>query len=385
MELARDAGRLARSLDASDILCDAEITLATSAAALGLEWQPGMLQALDLAVAHGHHSQAGRAYVNLCSLSSDRRDLAQAEKYLEEGLAYCTEHDLATYVAILEAEQLVLLDRAGKWDQTTALASRLLVNETMSPANRLWVLVRVGVLSARRGSADTWIHLDEAITAAERTTETYLVVAARLARAEARWLAGDEDEARLEAELAAGVSGARDAWQLGELAAWLHRTGSSKPVEGELAAPYRLLLAGDITGSAQQWQELSCPYDAALALADGADETELRQAISILTELGATSAVRLVQGRMRALGIRSVPTGPRATTRAHPLGLTRREREILDLLREDRTNAEIAAELVISARTVHRHVSAILTKLGVTSRTHAVRKADAILRSSQAG
>jgi DNA-binding NarL/FixJ family response regulator len=42
---------------------------------------------------------------------------------------------------------------------------------------------------------------------------------------------------------------------------------------------------------------------------------------------------------------------------------------------EGRTNAEIAAELYLSERTIHRHVSSILTKLHVRSRTSAAMHA----------
>jgi DNA-binding NarL/FixJ family response regulator len=78
---------------------------------------------------------------------------------------------------------------------------------------------------------------------------------------------------------------------------------------------------------------------------------------------------------MRQLGIRSIPAGPRTATRAHPLGLTRREREVLGLICAGRTNAEIAGELFISAKTVDHHVSAVLTKLGAPTRNVAASQA----------
>jgi DNA-binding NarL/FixJ family response regulator len=55
--------------------------------------------------------------------------------------------------------------------------------------------------------------------------------------------------------------------------------------------------------------------------------------------------------------------------------LTEREREVLQLMAEGKENTDIAAELVITERTVKFHVSNIYAKLGATSRTAAVVEA----------
>jgi ATP/maltotriose-dependent transcriptional regulator MalT len=55
--------------------------------------------------------------------------------------------------------------------------------------------------------------------------------------------------------------------------------------------------------------------------------------------------------------------------------LTRREREVLTLVAEGMTNAEIGARLWISAGTVRRHLENTFSKLGVHTRTAAVRAA----------
>ena len=106
-------------------------------------------------------------------------------------------------------------------------------------------------------------------------------------------------------------------------------------------------------------------------------EAVLRQALKIFTHLGASAATQLTRQKMRQLGIRSIPAGPRSATRAHPLGLTRREREVLELICAGHTNAEIAAKLFISPKTVDHHVSAVLAKLDAPTRevaaTHAAR------------
>ena len=71
------------------------------------------------------------------------------------------------------------------------------------------------------------------------------------------------------------------------------------------------------------------------------------------------------------MGVKVQLPGPRASTRSHPAGLTRREARVLELLSEGRTNAEIARTLVRSEKTVEHHVSAILAKLGAATRTEA--------------
>jgi DNA-binding NarL/FixJ family response regulator len=78
---------------------------------------------------------------------------------------------------------------------------------------------------------------------------------------------------------------------------------------------------------------------------------------------------------MRTLGIKSIPRGPRSATRAAPGGLTAREQEVLALLAQGLPDREISRQLFISERTVNHHVSAVLAKIGVTSRTAAAREA----------
>lgn len=79
----------------------------------------------------------------------------------------------------------------------------------------------------------------------------------------------------------------------------------------------------------------------------------------------------MLRHRMRMAGIRRVPRGPRASTRQNPFGLTNREMTILSHLVQNRSNAQIADQLYISAKTVDHHVSAILGKFGVSSRSEA--------------
>jgi DNA-binding NarL/FixJ family response regulator len=78
---------------------------------------------------------------------------------------------------------------------------------------------------------------------------------------------------------------------------------------------------------------------------------------------------------MKELGITSIPRGPRTATRAAPAGLTAREQEVLALLSQGLPDKDISRQLFISERTVGHHVSAVLSKIGVSSRAAAAREA----------
>ena len=79
--------------------------------------------------------------------------------------------------------------------------------------------------------------------------------------------------------------------------------------------------------------------------------------------------------RLREMGIRGIPRGPRPSTRAHPAGLTPREMEIASLIVQGLSNLEIAKRSYVSVKTVDHHVSSILSKLGMRSRVDVAREA----------
>jgi ATP/maltotriose-dependent transcriptional regulator MalT len=136
-----------------------------------------------------------------------------------------------------------------------------------------------------------------------------------------------------------------------------------------------LLAAGDpseavttLRGACRMWQELEAPHRAAStrvllakayrALGDeDAALLELDAARAVFERLGAALDISVVAELMGRSEL--------------PVCLTEREAEVLRLVATGRSNRDIAAELFISERTVHRHVSNIFLKLGVTSRTAA--------------
>jgi DNA-binding CsgD family transcriptional regulator/tetratricopeptide (TPR) repeat protein len=375
IELAHRAVAIAGPLGRTDIVSDSLNTEACSVLGVGRDWVPIMRQALDVAVSGGHEAQVGRAYVNTYAMYVDEKDFAGGEAYYADGVAYCDEHDLTSYSIFLRSQRTNMLERTGRWDEAVAMAGELLLRGGPSPGIRLCPLNRLGTIRARRGEPGVWECLDEAVGYADGAGEAQNIVPVRLERAEARWLEGDQAAAVREAELAHDSGAGCDQWGRGALAVWLVRTGSSRRVSGSLADPYQRQIDGDWAGAARLWQDLDCPYEAAMALLDSAEEDALREALQILTGLRAAAVVRVARRKMRELGIRSIPAGPHAATREHPLGLTRREHEVLDLIVDGRTNAEIAEQLFISAKTVDHHVSAVLAKLGAPSRNVAASEA----------
>src|SRR5262249_58073782 len=109
-------------------------------------------------------------------------------------------------------------------------------------------------------------------------------------------------------------------------------------------------------------------------LALAGDEAWLVEAIGVAHALGAAPLARRVARQLREHGLR-VPRGPRESTRSNRAGLTRRQLEVLSLVGDGLTNAEIAEHLVVSPRTAEHHVAAVLRKLGVTTRRDATRRA----------
>ncbi len=338
-----------------------------------------LTRSLQLALAAGLVDQAGRAFTNLAWHALWAMRLDEAEQRLAAAIAYVAEHDLDNYRWYLLATQAALRVRRGDWDGAEIDLRHLLRQPLGSPLPRIVALTAWGQVCARRGSPEAPEALNEALELAERTGQLMRLSPVRAARAEAALLGGDLMRARAEAMAVRDqVFAHGNGWTRGEFAWLLWQTGERDlPIDG-LAVPFALQMAGDSTGAAAAWQELGCPYEKARALADSDDPALVRQALSGFEALGATPAITQAVRRLRALGVRDVPAvrrGPHAATRANPAGLTRRESEVLALLAEGLPTADIAERLYLAPKTVRHHVSAILGKLGVATRTEAVRAA----------
>jgi DNA-binding NarL/FixJ family response regulator len=144
--------------------------------------------------------------------------------------------------------------------------------------------------------------------------------------------------------------------------------------------------AGQLTRAVELFASLDLPLDAAraqLALASAlaastpaAAVREAKLAVATFERLGARPDADAAAALLRGLGAAAGRAWPRGAT-----SLTRREDEVLGLLAEGCSNAQIAERLVISTRTAEHHVASILSKLDLRSRSEAA--AYAVRRPSE--
>ena len=172
--------------------------------------------------------------------------------------------------------------------------------------------------------------------------------------------AEDVAAARTAADELAGIAAQLDAPYLNALAA--EAVGAVILAEGDARAALAKLRTAQ-----RSWRELEVPRQAA----------RVRVLIGVACrELGDDASAELefeaARGVFEQLGARpDVERLARIVGAPRPGGLSRREGEVLTLVAAGKTNRAIATELVISEKTVARHVSNIFAKLGLSSRAEA--------------
>jgi ATP/maltotriose-dependent transcriptional regulator MalT len=143
-----------------------------------------------------------------------------------------------------------------------------------------------------------------------------------------------------------------------------HARGAVLLAEGDAQAAL-----DDLLDACRTWGDLDAPYDRARSrVLVGGARRRLGDADTAGLELDAARQVFRQLGAVPDLARLDEPTrdGP-----ADDTGLSPREIEVLRLVATGRTNHAVAAELVLSDKTVARHLSNIFGKLGVSSRSAA--------------
>jgi DNA-binding CsgD family transcriptional regulator len=376
IEWAQKAIALAESFNDPSTVLSAHIAI--GAAWLVLDYEHGrqhLERNLRMALNIGQEYLATLIYTNLSCVSSEVYRFRLAQHYATEGMAYAAEHGLEIFHLYMLAWQALTHLRLGRWSQAADAAGAALGRPGLSVTTRITALAALGLLRARRGDPGVNEALDEALELSREIDSLHRIGLVRAARAEAAWLAGDRERTLAEARILYDLSVSKQhPWFNGEMAFWRWRAGDAVPVPEWTAKPFALQITGDWRAAAAEWERLGCPYELARALADGDTDAQIA-ALEIFERLGAWPAADALRQSLRIAGARRIPRRPRSSTRKNPFGLTGRQVEILRLLTEGLSNAQIAARLHISPKTVDHHVSAVLAKLDVRSREAAAELA----------
>ncbi|HLI93581.1 MAG TPA: LuxR C-terminal-related transcriptional regulator, partial [Puia sp.] len=378
MHWGEEAIAIAKELEADDILSHAYNNVGSVQMRVPAYRKKGLdlLQlSLDIALRHSFHEHAARAYSNIASNSIQLKDFAFATRILNEGIQYCEEKQLDSWRTYMLSWRARLLLDTGCWSEAAEIAAQLIANESHASIVKIGALVVMGTIRLRTHQPDALAYLMEAKTKAFESMELQRILPALTALLEYEWITGKAILEKAAIECTIGLlSQGGTLRESSEFDFWFFKTrGQQIPIH-PVDTRY---LAGDVAQAVQSaagWEKLGCPYEQALFLFEG-DEASKRRAIGIVQRLGAIAVFEKMKCDMRSGGIRSIPRGSRKSTLENPAQLTERELGVLDLLKDGLANKEIGSRLFISAKTVDHHISAILFKLDVGSRTAAVKEA----------
>ncbi|MEU7587296.1 AAA family ATPase [Micromonospora sp. NPDC049230] len=350
-------------------------------------------QSVDTAREDGLLEYVARGYTNLGEMLFRMGALAEAAGCVRAGLAFAEEHGFWSHAYNMRVHHLLVELRRGGWDHAEPGLRALAQRQNHPDMLYVYSVPWYARLRARRGDPAAAPLLAQAWDRARRGRLLLGTAYAGLAYLEWAWLTDDRQRAEeVAAELLPRLAHPGAAPFRAEAVRYLVRLGVtvgavSSPVTdaagtrgSDLAGTqasdlvvtqaYAAGVRGDWATAAAQWATHGDPYEQALELAESPDADTVAEGLRMLDGLGAVAAADLVRSRLRDRGAR-VPRGARRGTRANPAHLTERQLLVLSQLSAGRTNAEIAADLVLSVRTVDHHVAAIFDKLGVRTRQEA--------------
>ena len=331
---------------------------------------------------------AGNIYCQLMNVCHDLADLRRARQWTEATARWCAGFSNAVmFLGVCRVHRAQLLQVHGDWLSAEEEIARVCRDLSAMNVGAVGLaLYELGEVRRMRGdlegAASAYAQAHEhgkepqpglaLVWVAEgRAFEAVAALAACEARTNDRLGKTRLWEALVPAAVAAGdLPAARAAADAlddaaatfaspGLLAAAAESRGRVCLADGDSPAAVEALRS-----ACRQWHDLEAPYRIAqtrLALADALDRTGDEHGAA-LERAAATAA----QAR---LGI--ISPMPAGSVSVLPDGITRREAEVLELVSQGLTNREVAEALVLSERTVARHLANLFTKIGVTTRTAA--------------
>jgi DNA-binding CsgD family transcriptional regulator len=404
--LAREARQLAVSMDDRESVLEFDLLLARIDIVDG-RYESGLrdgLRAAREARDAGYESVGVTGYRNIAVLAARLMDARAAELALHEGLQYADAIEQSHCRQTMAATTAALDWGAGRWDAADERARHELVDRGCR-SGTVAALDVIGLVALGRGHLDEarrW--LDESLEVGRRIGAATYLLTPLWALAEVELQVGNPAAAVVRCEEAASIARSSGEWAMfipavvpgtrsliaalrpDDAERWLRDAREHLAPWSSVAAPALshaeglVRLAAGSTSAAREaleraargWADRGRTWESSWAKLD------LAQTLIRLNR-GADAAAVLADVRAKAMTLRSEPLLARTeelATATHGRGLeqepwrplTVREFEVARLVAEGRTNAEIADELAIAAKTASSHVEHILAKLGVSRR-----------------
>ena len=340
-------------------------------------------ESLQLALADDLHEHAARVYTNMSDYAVNSGDFALAEKTINDGIVFDSNHDLDSWTHYLIGLQAALRLNQGRLIEAESIAEGVLKLDKptlLMKLPALLVLARAQTRLGRPAAVDT---LQKALDNAVSTGEAQYIVPARLALVEAAWLKNHHEEARnqLHQLLSADIPLSGN-WGDAEVALWLYRYNikNKKIPTDRLPVPYQLEIYGKPHAASNAWLSIGSPYPAAVALIATSNTTRGAESVLKATQLfdnmNAAGTLKKVSFVAKEWGLNTCiltkKRGPGKATQQHPLGLTKKEQQIIPWVIKGLSNKEISDRFFRSERTIENHIASIYRKLNVHSRMEAL-------------
>jgi len=369
---------MAKEINDDEILCHALNNVGSSHWKCDYTNEAGkklLLESLNLALNNSFQEHVARAYSNIISVGLLAKDYEMCNEYLQNAINYCEERNLdASKNFKLYMKSRILLE-TGHTKEAAFIAEDLLSNPNQLGTVKMSAWVILITTKLRQGKQEILPLLLEAKSFVFKTREHQRIIPLAITLVQYEWLSGISILSDKELALCIDLVHRVNAITLNsEFDFWLRKVRNQELQLKKLYEPYQLLEEGKIHAAASFWEKKHCYFEQAMFLFEG-NEDDKKAALIILQQQEAYAICEKIKMEMRADGIKKIPRGQRESTKTNPMNLTNRELDVLQLLQKGIQNKEIAQSLFISPKTVDNHISNILFKLDVNSRSKAVTEA----------
>jgi DNA-binding CsgD family transcriptional regulator len=369
------ASEVARQAGALDVQVHGTTTAGTARLMLGdPEGQRQVEEAAELGASLNLGEFGARAIAHVGLLGIWGGQPRNAHKEIDGAIQYTADHELEAWHVAAIGVRAFLGVILGRWDEAEA-DLEVVAGQRTCRQSEVLESVTTTMLQARRGDPDAYRTAQQTFARVEGFSDLDSNVLACAVALENAWigLMPMEDAVRRYEELRQWPELATDPSGLGILGFWTRRLDIDPPGD-QIPGAAGMEWTGNVEGAARSWEDRGYFLEATVtrAMLPGAD---LQSVFSELARRGAHGTIRGLRRELQRRGVKRIPRGERPETRSNPAGLTPRQVEVLSLVADGLTNAEIAEELFITEKTAGHHVSAVLTKLGVSNRMQAAATA----------